>query len=123
MMTTKETWRVVFYEAADGGCPVEEFLGSLDRKGKTKILARIDLLEEEGPNLYRPYADLLRDGIHELRAHVSKSHYRVLYFFCGRYDIVLTHGFQKKTQAVPDTEIKRASRYRDDWVEKQYEDS
>ena len=81
MMATKELWRVVFYEAGDGDCPVEEFLDGLDWKEKTKVLARIDLLEEERPNLHRPYADLLRDGIHELRAQASKSHYRVLYFF------------------------------------------
>jgi hypothetical protein len=37
-----------------------------------------------GPTLPRPYADLLKDGIHELRIRLSGDHIRMLYFFCFR---------------------------------------
>ena len=115
-MMTDVRWRVVHYETEDGACPVGEFLDGLNRKDRAKVLAAIDLLEEEGPNLHRPYADFLKDGICELRVRVSRIRYRILYFFCNRTDIVLTHGFKKRVKKVPGTEIKRAIRYKEDWL-------
>ncbi|MDD5219816.1 MAG: type II toxin-antitoxin system RelE/ParE family toxin [Candidatus Bipolaricaulis sp.] len=122
-MTTGTPWNVLHYEAEDGGCPVEDFLDRLSPKERAKVLATIALLEEKGPELCRPYADFLKDGIHELRVRVSTVRYRVFYFFCHRQDIVLTHGFKKKVKRVPETEIRRAGRYRDDWLRRQNEDS
>ena len=86
-MTADSTWRVVWYEAGDGACPIAEFLDGLTQDERAKALAAIDLLEEEGPNLRRPHADFLKNGIYELRIRVSKVRYRVLYFFCNRTDI------------------------------------
>ena len=40
---------------------------------------------------------------------------RVLYFFVAGGEIVLTHGFVKKTQKTPAREIERAKRIREDW--------
>ncbi len=122
-MTTDRRWRVVHYDKEDGTCPIAEFLDSLTTEERQKVLARIDLLEEMGPNLHRPYADTLGDGMHELRVRVTKLRYRILYFFCDRDDIVLTHGFTKKVHRVPPNEIKRAKRYRKDWLRRRDEDS
>jgi len=55
-MLSNADWRVVHYETADGTCPVREFLDGLTAKERAKVLAAIDLLEEEGPNLHRPYS-------------------------------------------------------------------
>jgi len=109
-------WRVVFYEKEDGRCPIAEFLDGLGSKQRAKVLAVIDLLEEEGSRLRRPYAGFLRDGIYELRVRVSRVRYRVLYFFYSRTDIVLTHSFRKKSKSAPKNEIARAARYRKDWM-------
>lgn len=122
-MPDEANWRVVHYETKDGACPIADFLDGLTVKEKQKALAAIDLLEEEGPHLHRPYADTLKDGIHELRVRISRIRYRVFYFFCDRYDIVLTHGFKKKVSRVPETEIKRACRYREDWLGRNHEDA
>jgi len=116
-------WRVVHYETEDGACPVGEFLDGLNRKDRAKVLAAIDLLEEEGPNLHRPYADFLKDRIYELRVRVSRIRYRILYFFCNRTDIVLTHGFKKRVKKVPETEIERARGYKEDWLRRKDADS
>jgi phage-related protein len=80
------------------------------------MFAHIQLLQEQGILLQRPYADFLRDNIHELRVRFSQTQYRVLYFFFSRDQIVLTHGFQKESQKVSETEIDRAIRYRSDWL-------
>ena len=122
-MNHQRKWCVVHYEATTGECPIRTFLDGLGTKERAKILAAVDLLEEEGPNLHRPYTDYLRDGIHELRVRVSRIRYRVLYFFCNRSEIVLTHGITKKTGRVPETEIDRAVRCRKDWLRRQNEDT
>lgn len=73
------------------------------------MLRWLDLLEQQGPQLLRPYADIVQGKIRELRVEHSGIQYRLLYFFWGRH-VVVTHGFVKKTMAVPDGEIARATR-------------
>ena len=87
----------------------------LPEKLRGKIEKWIELLEEKGPDLPRPYADVLRGKIRELR--VSFSHYecRLLYFIHGEM-IVVTNGFLKKAQKVPPDAIDRAERCRADWL-------
>jgi hypothetical protein len=84
----------------------------LPLKERAKTLAFIGLLETNGPNLPRPYADLLKDGIHELRIKLAGTQTRILYFFCYRNIIVLTNIFEKHTDAVPESEITLAKTYR-----------
>ncbi len=55
----------------------------------------------------RPIADLLRDGIHELRPSLAGVHYRILYFFHGANAVVISHGLTKERE-VPKLEIERA---------------
>ena len=43
---------------------------------------------------------------------------RVLYFFFSGGKIILTHGFVKKTQKTPRSEIQRAKTFRKDWVKR-----
>jgi phage-related protein len=109
-------WRVVYYERKDGSSPAYELVEFRTAKEKAKILSWIGQLEVQGPHLPRPYADLLEDGIHELRIKLSGDQVRVLYFFCYREFIVLTHGFIKNTDRVPLSEIARARQYRADFL-------
>ena len=60
-------WHVLYYEVPEGKCPVQEFIDSRKGRDQAKIFALISNLQERGPTLPRPYADLLEDGIHELR--------------------------------------------------------
>jgi len=55
----------------------------------------------------RPEADILRDGIHELRVGLQGINYRVLYFFHGQAAAVVSHGLVKE-RVVPPKEIDRA---------------
>ena len=100
-------YEVLFYEGDDGNCPVDDFLDGLAVNIRAKVEKWMEKLEEEGPNLPRPYADLLRDKIRELRINFGTNNYRILYFFNGK-EIVMTHAFVKKTRGVPDAEIERA---------------
>ena len=117
-MVPGRDWQVVFYTDLRGRCPVREFLESLPTKDRAKVAAWIDLLEEKGHRLRRPYVAKLGAEIYELRVRVSTLRYRILYFFWTGQRIVLTHGFVKKSGPVPASEIERAKRYRQDWLER-----
>ncbi len=106
-MTTQSRYEVLFYVKADGECPMDGFLDALPVKVRAKVAKWIELLEEEGPDLPRPYADLLRDKVRELRVKFGPVHYRLLYFFMAK-KIIITHGFVKRTERVPEAEIERA---------------
>ena len=111
-------FKVIYYETEKGKCPIEEFIEARDIKNQSKIFAFLDLLREQGPVLPRPYADILTDGIHELRIKLSGDQIRVLYFFTYKEFIVLTHAFRKNTDKVPKSEIEKSKKYRDDFIKR-----
>lgn len=58
---------VVYYQSRSGECEIEEFINNLTEREQAKVFAFIGQLQRCGPQLPRPYANTLRDGIHELR--------------------------------------------------------
>jgi len=107
---------IVLYTTERGDSPIDEFLDGLDKKSRAKVAAYLSLLEEEGPNLKRPYADVIRGKIRELRIHYRSNQYRVLYFFHVRNQIVLVHAFSKKTQQLREKDIELSERRMEDWM-------
>lgn len=99
--------RVVFYKDADGRVPVLEWLDTLPANVQDKCLVKIERLRELGHELRRPEADLLRNGIHELRIGRGGINYRLLYFFQGRMAAILAHGLVKERE-VPEKDIRLA---------------
>ena len=99
--------RVVFYKDREGNVPVLEWLDSLPTRIQDKCVVKIERLRELGHELRRPEADLLRDGIYELRVGREGINYRLLYFYHGRVAAVLTHGIIKERE-VPLKDIERA---------------
>lgn len=102
---------VVFYQEEDGRAPVLDWLDGLPPKALDKCRIKIERLREQGHELRRPEADLLRDGIYELRIGLQGVNYRILYFFHGRIAAVLAHALVKE-RAVPAREIDVAIRRR-----------
>ena len=98
--------------------PAKEFLDGLDNKMRAKMIRTVELLRDYGYELREPYSKHLNDGIFELRAKVSTDITRVLYFFVSGRKAILTHGFVKKTQKTPQSEIEKAENYRRDYLSK-----
>ena len=101
---------VFFFQEREGHSPVVEWLESLrksDAQAYAKCVAVIERLEEAGYELRRPTADLLHDGIYELRARKGHVNYRLLYFFHGRNIAIVAHGLTKE-DVVPRADIERA---------------
>lgn len=112
------SWKIIYYEDKDGKSEVYDFIESKKESNQSKILAYLEKLEELGPNLPRPYADILTDGIHELRIKLSGDQVRILYFFIFKKYIIMTHAFTKNTDKVPKREIKKAKQYREDFEQR-----
>ena len=92
--------------------PVLDWLKALrrsDRKAYESCIAAIERLAHFGHELRRPLADILRDGIHELRIRKGHANYRILYFFYGRNSAILGHALTKEGK-VPGADIERAVR-------------
>ena len=111
-----QEFEVIFYDKEDGTEPAKEFLLSLDKKMRAKMLRTVELLATNGPDLREPCSKHLDDGIFELRAKVGSDISRVMYFFMIGRRVILTNGFIKKTQKTPPTELERAKRYRADFL-------
>jgi phage-related protein len=112
--------QVVFYREDDGRVPMMEWLEDIrpQPKHRAKCIKWLSLLQDQGPDLRRPKADFLRDGIHELRVKFSFEEYRILYFFHGKNVTVVIHGITKHAGRIPpdqiDTALKLKQKYEND---------
>jgi phage-related protein len=102
---------VVFYQE-EKDVPVLDWLKQLrrtDQRAYESCVAAITRLAEFGHELRRPLADILRDGIYELRIRKGRVNIRILYFFHGRNLAILGHALTKEDK-VPKADIERAIR-------------
>ena len=102
---------VVFFQEDDGSCPLLDWLDDLPTKVQDKCAVKVERLVELGHELRRPEADLLRDGIHELRVSYRRRNYRMLYFSWDNHGVV-SHGLIKE-DVVPEKEIDLAAHRRE----------
>lgn len=115
-MSDQSEWIIVFYIDRKGGSPVEEFLDSLDTKTKVRFAWSIEQLRLRNVQARPPLVKHLEGKIWELREESQTNIFRVLYcFFTGR-QIVLLHGFQKKSQKTPRREIETAQKRLDEFL-------
>ncbi|MCL2014283.1 MAG: type II toxin-antitoxin system RelE/ParE family toxin [Oscillospiraceae bacterium] len=96
--------------------PTREFLLEIDKKMRAKMIWTINVLKVDGPEIREPYSKHLDDGIFELQAQVGTDITRVLYFFMVGKRAILTHGFIKKTEKTPLSEIEKAKNYRSEYL-------
>lgn len=103
--------RINFFSTDSGSSPVQEFLDTLTDKQAEKILWVLRLVREyeQVPRQY--FKKLINtDGLWEVRATHGGNTYRLIGFFDGEQLIILTNGFQKKSQKTPKKEITLAQK-------------
>ena len=100
--------KVRYYTTASGRSPVKKFIDELPDGAAADFALAIDRLASgellEMP-LSKPLFDLAK-SLYELRLRGQGNIYRVIYFIKKKDGIYLIHGFQKKTQKLPDKERK-----------------
>ena len=110
---------LTFYKTSDGKCPIQDFLDSLSGKAAQKVTWVLKLIEDLDivPSSY--FKKLTgTEEIWECRIAFGSNAYRIFCFFAENSVVVLTHGFTKKSQKTPKTEIERAEAYRKDFLER-----
>ena len=114
-------YEVVFYEQKPGYSELFNQIDSLRKKANSNKDARIqhaqiafhvNLLKECGTRMGQPYTKHLIDNLWELRP----GNNRIIYFFFDKNTFVLLHMFRKKSQKTPKSEIDKAIRERDDYL-------
>ncbi len=107
---------VEYVELPNGRIPAREFINSLDDKAAARVDAFIERLRIYGNRMEGKFVKKLTTDIFELRVKQFDRIFRVLFFYQPGMVIVITSGFQKKTQETPPSEIARAERLRKLWL-------
>lgn len=101
--------QIDFYKTVNGISPVEDFLDTLSDAQTKKILWIMKLVRELNPVPSQYFTKLVNtDDIWEVRVQIGGNIFRLLGFIEGDRLIILTNGFQKKTQKTPRREIELA---------------
>jgi hypothetical protein len=78
---------------------VDTWIDSLDQGSQDAIFADIGVLQQEGPQLGRPYVDTLADSrisnLKELRTHHGHHQYRIAFAFDPKQQAILLLGGDK----------------------------
>jgi len=107
---------IEYVELPNGRMPAREFVDLLDEKAAARIDAFIERLRFSGNRMQGKFVKKLTDDIFELRVKQFDRIFRVLFFYQPGMLIVITSGFQKKTQETPPGEITRAELLRKLWL-------
>ncbi len=111
--------KIIFYRLENGKRPVENFLESLSNKQVEKVFFVLDLIENIDIVPRKFFKKLeATDNIWEVRVQYGNNIFRLFGFFDGNDLVVLNHAFTKKTQKVPQKEIKIAEQRKKDYFSK-----
>lgn len=113
-------YKVQYVVLENGKSPFQEFLKKLDKLEKAQVLSTIDKFIEYKDNYAQIPLKLskhLQSGIFEIRtSHLTRIS-RTLYFFEIGENIIITHGFIKKTEKTEISEIEKAIKLRTIFLE------
>ena len=108
----KQKYRtIVFYKNY-----FQEFFVLQRDKVKDKIIWTFELIEEfqKVPETYLKHIENT-DGLFEIRVQQGNDIFRIFCFFDRGQLVVITNGFQKKTQKTPKKEIERAIKIKEEY--------
>ena len=107
---------IEYVELPNGRSPAREFVDSLDDKAAARIDAFIERLRIYGNRMDGKFVKKLTNDLFELRVKQFDRIFRILFFYQPGRLVVITSGFQKKTEQTPTAEIVRAERLRRLWL-------
>lgn len=100
-----------FYQSATGKKPVREWILSLSIEDRHTIGTDIQKVEFGWP-IGRPHCAPVGDGVWEVRSEFSGHRIARVLFFMRDGEMVLLHGFVKKTQAISKQDLALAIKRR-----------
>lgn len=96
-----------FYCTRSGIEPVREWLKKLDKEDRRIIGADIKDVEFSWP-IGMPLCRSIDEGLWEVRSNITRRRIARVIFYVVKAEMILLHGFVKKTQKTPDHEMKLA---------------
>lgn len=109
MKTPAKVLHAVFFTTAAGKRPVREWLMNLppqDRKTLGEDIATLEFCWPVGMPKCSPMKGV--KGLYEVRSNISSGRIARVFFVLIGNQMVLLHGFVKKTQKTPENELKLA---------------
>jgi phage-related protein len=116
MSPAADEFRIAYVALPNGRLPAREFVDSLDDKASARVDAFIERLRIYGNRMQGKFVKKLTNEIFELRVKQFDRIFRILFFYQPGMLIVITSGFQKKTEQTPPAEIARAELLRKVWI-------
>ena len=112
-MPSPQKLRAIFYRSAAGKEPVREWLKELPKDDRKTIGEDIAYVQYKWP-IGKPRVDHLRGAVWEVRTSLGNRIARTL-FAVESGQMILLHGFIKKTQQTPSAEIDLAEKRFKEW--------
>lgn len=107
---------IEYVKLPNGRIPAREFVDALDDMAAARVDASIERLRIYGSRMEGQFVKKLTAEIFEVRIKHFDRIFRILFFYQPGMLIVITSGFQKKTEPTPPSEIARAERLRKVWL-------
>jgi phage-related protein len=107
--------RVLFFRTGSGNEPVRDWLKGLDREDRKKIGEDIKLVQFRWP-LGMPLVRKLEAGLWEMRSRLVGEQIARVFFTVRSGEMILLHGFIKKSQKIPANELDLARKRKNLWL-------
>lgn len=107
---------VTFFQTSSGHEPVREWLKSLEKNDRKIIGEDIKLVQFRWP-LGMPLVRKIETGLWEVRTHLSGRRIARVLFTAENGEMVLLHGFIKKSQKTPTKDLQLARKRRNLWLD------
>lgn len=100
-------FQIIFYKDVNAKEPVKEFLDKILKKNRSLWVQTIGGLEKIKHKNYQkePLSKTLGNSLWEIRIRSRNDILRIIYTFTKNREIILLHGFIKKTQKIPKKEL------------------
>jgi len=116
-LNNEPTLRVVFFRSELGREPVREWLKELDRDDRKVIGEDIKLVQFRWP-LGMPLVGKLEPDLWEVRSRLPGGRIARVCFTVEHGEMALLHGFIKKTQKTPVSDLELARQRRKLWLDR-----
>ena len=105
---------VIFFSSPRGNEPVREWLRGLDKADKRRIGIDIEKVRSRWP-VSIPLVRKLEPDLWEIRSNLPKKRIARVLFTLEDNEIVLLHGFIKKTQRTPQRDLRLGRKRKNTW--------
>ena len=107
--------RVVFFRTESGREPVRDWLRALDKRDRKTIGEDIKVVQFRWP-LGMPFVRKIESGLWEVRSRLRGGRIGRVCFTVREGEMVLLHGFIKKTQKTPVQDLDVARNRKKQWL-------